>query len=319
MKNDSIYPPPFVSVIIPFYNQIQFLQESIESILNQSFTNWELLLIDDGSTDKSPIIAENFVRQFPDKIFLFNQPESKNRGASNARNIGVKNARGNFITFLDSDDVLTPEAIEKELAAFDRSEEADVVCGTMKFWYSWTPDKKKTDLEFIVNLGLEPEKLYQPPALLIHNLLAIGRKPGINCIMMKRDFINQIGAFEGEFRHVSEDQVFWAKVSLNGKIYVIDECLAKYRQHENSSCALLIKNNKENENWKAFLDWFENYLNEKNVQNEEVWKAFKFCRKSILRQIKFRFFKKIYRGIFPLHLRYWFRDKIISWRMKTNN
>ncbi len=316
MENLSTTQLPLVSVIVPFYNQIQFLQQSIESVLNQSFKDWELLLIDDGSTDESPRIAEKFVQQFPDKIFLFTQPERKNLGASNARNIGVKNVRGSYVTFLDSDDVLTPQAIEKELAAFERCEDADVVCGTMKFWYSWTPDKKKTDLEFMVNLGLEPEKLYLPPALLIHNLLAIGRKPGINCIMMKRDFINQIGAFEGNFRHVCEDQVFWAKVSLNAKIYVIDECLAKYRQHENSSCALLIKNNKENENWKAFLEWFENYLKEKNVQDQEVWNAFKFCRKSIRFQSRLRFLKKIYRRLFPLHLRYWFRDKIISWRFR---
>lgn len=309
---------PLVTIIVPFFNQELFLQECIESVIQQSFQDWELLLINDGSTDNSPLIAQEFVNQFPDKIFLFYQPNNKNLGASSARNIGVKNAKGKYITFLDSDDVYISDAIEKELLAFKNNPEADVVCGALQFWYSWENESNKNESDFVVNLGLETNRLYPPLSLLIHNLRANGRKPGINCIMMTHDFINSIGAFEGDFQYVSEDQVFWAKVSLNGKIYVMEKCLAKYRQHNSSSVAVLIKNDKEIENWEVFLNWLQNYLEEKNIKNQNIWDSFNYCKNNIKFQAKFSFLKKLYRKFFSLHFRYWLRDKIISWRLDKN-
>lgn len=307
---------PQVSVIIPFFNRERFLLQSIESILSQSFEDWELLLVDDGSTDSSSSIAAAYVDKYPTKIFLFSHEGKQNLGASKSRNLGITNARGKYITFLDSDDIFYPTALEQELAAFAKSPEADVVCGTLDLWHSWEENKTNSDVDFTINLGLELEKLYEPPALLIHNLIAGGRKPGINSIMMKRDFIDLIKAFEGDFRHVSEDQVFWSKVSLNGKIYVMDACLARYRQHTDSSCSVLIQNGNETQNWEVFLDWLENYLKEKEIEDAKVWNAVKSCRKDIRLQHTFRKFKKVYRQIFPLHLRYRLRDKIIVWRLK---
>ena len=161
---------------------------------------------------------------------------------------------------------------------------------------------------------LESEKLYFPPALLIHNLRAGGRKPGIDCIMLKRDFVKSIGGFADNYLEVGEDQVFWAKVSLNGKIYVMGDCLAKYRQHADSSCSRLIANGNVTSNWDIFLNWLEDYLAERKVDNEDIRQALDGFRREIRYQKKFGRLKRIYRRVLPLYIRYRIRDRIISWR-----
>lgn len=310
---------PIVSVITPFLNREYFLRDAIESVLLQTFVDWELILVDDGSTDKSSAIAQEFVQKYPDKIFLIEHENHQNRGASASRNLGIRRAQGEFITFLDSDDVYFPETLARELTCFENCPEADAVCGTVQFWYSWLPENQNKKPEFKVNLGLETEKLYSPPSLLIHNLKALGRKPSINSIMIKKDFLKASSAFEDHFLFASEDQIFWSKISLNGKIYVMKDCLAKYRQHENSSCHISIKNNQDVTDWKIFLDWLETYLIENNIDNVEIRDALKVSRQENHYQMKFKKLKRIYRSVFPLHIRYWMRDKIVSWRTRNDN
>lgn len=94
-----------VSVIIPCFNQAQFLEETLQSVIKQTFTNWECLIIDDGSTDTSKIIAENYCNLDPRFQYVF----QTNAGLSSARNTGLKLARGTYIQLLDGDDWLHPQ------------------------------------------------------------------------------------------------------------------------------------------------------------------------------------------------------------------
>ena len=93
---------PTISIIVPVYNTEQYLNRCIDSILSQSFTNFELLLIDDGSTDKSGDICDEYARK-DERIKVFHK---KNGGVSSARNMGLDFARGEWITFVDSDDYI---------------------------------------------------------------------------------------------------------------------------------------------------------------------------------------------------------------------
>jgi glycosyltransferase involved in cell wall biosynthesis len=305
---------PLVSVIIPFYDREDFLREAIESIIFQSFTDWELILIDDGSTDNSAAIAKKFVQKYPNKVFLIEHENHKNRGASASRNLGILHSQGEFITFLDSDDVYFFDTLERELKCFENCPQAHAVCGTLQFWYSWGSKKVRNQSEFTVNLGLKINHLHSAPTLLIHNLKSLGRKPSINSIMIRRDFLNQVGAFEDDFLQVSEDQVFWSKISLRGNIFIMDDCLAKYRQHPMSSTQIAINNNHDIADWKVFLDWLEKYLAKQEISNQELWQALKISRRENYYQKKFSILKKLYRYIFPLRVRYWVRDQIIRWR-----
>lgn len=179
---------PLVSIIIPYFNREEFLAEAIESVIQQTYQNWELFLIDDGSTDSSKEIAEKYTRQFPHQIYSLQHLDGKNKGASASRRVGFEKAKGDFITFLDSDDIYFPNSIENEINCFFENPEAEVVCGLIECWYSWSKDATYFENDFVIDPLLPLNKLYQPAEMLIHNLKVGGRKPGINCIMLKSDF-----------------------------------------------------------------------------------------------------------------------------------
>lgn len=102
-----------ISIIVPVFNRQDFLFYTINSIINQTYNNWELLLVDDGSTDKSAEIAQNYSLQ--DKRVKFIERGTLPKGASTCRNIGIQQAKGNYIIFLDSDDLLAPYCLERRL------------------------------------------------------------------------------------------------------------------------------------------------------------------------------------------------------------
>jgi len=113
---------PLVSVIIPFYNREKLLARAIESVLAQTYPYWEIVLVDDGSADDSAAIAQTFCRSLPKKIRLIQQ---HNKGEGEARNLGIKNALGEFIALLDSDDAWRPNLLDSITDVFFYSDEVD--------------------------------------------------------------------------------------------------------------------------------------------------------------------------------------------------
>ena len=101
-----------VSVITPSYNSERFIQQTVESVINQTYQNWELIIIDDTSTDNTAEIVNQFCDKFPNIHLIRN---TKNRGAAISRNKGVKAAKGSFIAFLDADDLWKPDKLEKQM------------------------------------------------------------------------------------------------------------------------------------------------------------------------------------------------------------
>ena len=119
LQNDAL-----ISVIVPIYNVEQFLRPCVDSILNQTYSNLQIVLVDDGSTDSCPTICDEYASQ-DDRIFVIHK---SNGGLSEARNVGIDIARGSYITFIDSDDVIAVDMIEY-LYALLRISNADIsVC-----------------------------------------------------------------------------------------------------------------------------------------------------------------------------------------------
>lgn len=106
-----------VSIIIPCYNAIPFISETLDSLLSQTYTNWECIIVDDHSTDNSLEIIKPYIEKQPDKIKLF--PNTR-KGACSARNVAFKYSKGDYIQYLDADDLLSPNKIEEQLKLFSQ-------------------------------------------------------------------------------------------------------------------------------------------------------------------------------------------------------
>lgn len=118
-----------VSIIIPCYNQDKYLAETLQSVSGQTYSNWECIIVDDGSLDDSSKIVENFAAEDPRFIYVY----KKNGGVSSARNLGIEKAKGDFIQFLDSDDLLDSRKIELSLHELSLPQNKDVKMAISNF------------------------------------------------------------------------------------------------------------------------------------------------------------------------------------------
>ena len=117
---------PEVSVIIPVYNRAQLICETLQSIRDQVFQNWECYIIDDGSTDDTQKVIRNYI-QDDDRFFLILRPESKMKGAASCRNLGLEYAKGTYIQFLDSDDLLSEDKLSEQVKLLQKENDFTII------------------------------------------------------------------------------------------------------------------------------------------------------------------------------------------------
>jgi glycosyltransferase involved in cell wall biosynthesis len=271
---------PLISCIIIFFNAgEQFLIEAIESVFAQTYTNWELLLVDDGSTDGSTAIALQYVQKYPQQVRYLEHAGHENLGMSATRNLGIHYAKGEYITFLDADDCWLCHTLEDQTTILEAHPEAAMVYGSIQFWYSWTGNPEDIARDFIdtPEVFLRSPKTYidtilQPPNLF---LLLLQMKIGISGMLVRRQAIDQVGRFEEQFRGLYEDQVFCAKICLEFPVFVSYQCWYYYRQHPDSCCAIAEKAKKQD--WQlqrlAFLNWVEQYLSTNGHRETSAWQT----------------------------------------------
>jgi glycosyltransferase involved in cell wall biosynthesis len=262
---------PLVSVIIIFLNTERYLEEAIRSVFDQSYGNWELLLVDDGSTDGSTAIARGYAGRHPDRVRYLEHEGHQNRGMSASRNLGIQHARGEHIAFLDADDVWFPPTLQEQVAMLEAHPEAGVVYGPIQYWYSWTVDPAAQARDRVEPLGVPANSLVRPPSLL--PLFLQDRAAVPSGILVRRSVIEQIGGFEEQFRGEYEDQVFCAKLCLHVTLYASDRCWYRYRQHPASSVALGHQTGQTHLARERFLTWLESYLREQKVRDPRIWRA----------------------------------------------
>ena len=123
---------PLISVIIPTYNRSQLIGETLISILSQTYTHWECLIVDDGSTDNTLEVAKKIVGK-DSRFSVYNRPDERPKGANACRNYGFHLSEGDFILFLDSDDVLKSTCLEKRLSVFNKSDNLDFVIANSSY------------------------------------------------------------------------------------------------------------------------------------------------------------------------------------------
>lgn len=249
-----------ISVIMPVYNTEKYLKESIESIINQSYKNFEFIIINDGSTDKSLDIINEYARK-DNRIVVISR---KNKGLTYSLNEGISLANGEFIARMDSDDISMPERFEKQLNYFYDNNELDIVgsCANLigdkdllkdeKDNYSWV------NINFKLNEDIEGVFLKE---------CAIPHPS----VMMKKTFLKKIG---GYFEYTTEDYNLWLRAIKNGyRIGKLKEKLISYRIHNNSLMRSNLPKIAESNALNRIMYIKNKYINENENFNYIIWGA----------------------------------------------
>lgn len=205
---------PKISVIIPLYNQKDYITEAINSVLDQTYKNIEIIVINDGSTDDPGIVLD----KFKNKIIVINQD---NAGLSNARNTGIKNSCGVYLQFLDADDILLKEKIEKQISSLPQNKEDLSYCKIEILNDMDNRISSRTTYEFN-NLFSHYYLFWKPYPTPIHSLI------------FHKDIFDKYGLFEEDL-NANEDRFFLAKLSYSGVTFrYIPFIGGYYRKHSES-------------------------------------------------------------------------------------
>ena len=262
-----------VSAIIVFLNEKKFIEEAIESVFAQTYDNWELLLVDDGSTDASTAIARRYAAQNPTQVRYLEHDGHQNRGLSASRNLGIDNAKGEYIGFLDADDVWLPHKLEQQVAILGLQPKAAMVYGASQYWHSWAGSPNDSQRDFGPRLGVKANTLLWPPRLLTLFLQGKAAVPCPSSILVRRSALNSTGGFEDSFRGIYEDQVFYAKICLRKPVFVSSQCWDRYRLHLDSVCSVVEQEGRTHAARLDYLHWLRGHMLEGGFKGTEVWKA----------------------------------------------
>jgi len=218
---------PLVSVVMPVYNAEKYLPEAIESILSQSFADFEFIIINDGSTDGTPAILD-FCRSRDGRIRLYHQ---NNQGVVAALNLGCRIASGKYIARMDADDISLNSRLEKQVSYLERHTDVGVL-GT------W--------IEYIDWMGRNVGYWYTPiTAGGIRWALLFGNCVAHPSVLMRKALIEECGFYRREALHV-EDYDLWLRVAKGTKIRNLPEILVRRRHLETGICSMYAQMQEEN-------------------------------------------------------------------------
>ena len=201
---------PKITVVLPVFNGESYLRDSIESILNQSYKDFELIIVDDCSTDQTPIIAKSYKNSKPNIIYVRNE---KNLKLPETLNKGFLLALGEYWTWTSCDNVYLPNAFERLVAEIDSNSEIGLI-------YS--------DMEIINELGYVSGyvKAGKADDLILRNVVGA-------CFLYRASIAKQVGIYNKEM-FLCEDYEYWLRLSRVTSFKPINECLYRYRNHSKS-------------------------------------------------------------------------------------
>jgi glycosyltransferase involved in cell wall biosynthesis len=211
---------PKVSVIIPTYNYGKYIEKAIDSVLAQTYQDFEIIVVDDGSTDNTKEIIET---RYKDKVRYFYQ---ENKGAPVARNKGIRKSRGEYLTFLDADDWFAPENLKYKVKVLDNDADAGWVYSDGYYVNKEGEiiDKASNRFSFS-NRKLEGD--------ISSELFSMGNYITTDSVLARKTCIIKAGCFD-ETLPALQDYELWLRISLQYKIKYVDELLCYYTLHSNS-------------------------------------------------------------------------------------
>ena len=262
-----------VSVIVVFKDEERFLLEALDSVFQQSSDNWELLLVDDGSADASGEIAREQIERRPGRVTYLQHEGGANLGISASRNLGMAHAGGEYIAYLDGDDVWLPTKLEDQVALMSAHPDVGLLYGPVQAWYSWA-GARAPQPDGYYDLGVATDTVIPPPRLLPQLIANKYQTPVPSGSMLVRRVVERVGGNETAFPLMYEDQALFTKVLSVSHAYVASRCWTRYRQRDDSVSARFDQEVPYHEGRRLpYLEWAESYLRSAGVQDADVWRT----------------------------------------------
>lgn len=223
---------PLISVLIPVLNREKYLKDSLDSVLNQTYSNWECIVVDDGSNDRTLEIVEGFCEQ-DWRFRLIKRPLNLPAGSATCRNLALECAKGKFLNFLDSDDTLKPDCLEKKVLKFLKNEELDIVIS-------------KSIINNKINGEIKFEHRTKNSNNLIEDYILRIVSWYIDNPMIRKNFLNEGHKFS-TFLKGGQDRDFFIKILIDTpKIEIIDFYGSTYNRHVNSISGIMYQSSSLN-------------------------------------------------------------------------
>lgn len=202
------------TVLIPAYNATRYLARTLESVVGQSYPHWHIVLVDDGSSDGTASLAEDFAARIPGRMTVLRKP---NGGVSSARNLGIRESQGDLLALLDADDIWLPNRLSETVKPFEADSEVGLVYGRI---VRIDPDGEV----------LGPPQNPQPPGGAVAMVDIYVRRVHIPSptVTIRRSCLDRVGLFD-ETLVTTEDRDLWMRIAAEYKVVYVPEVIAQYR------------------------------------------------------------------------------------------
>ncbi len=248
--------PELVSIVLPFLNMARFLPAAVDSVLAQTYPEWELILVDDGSRAEEAREARAVAARLGPRARILAHDDGGTHGASATRNLGLGAARGAYLALLDADDIWLPGKLARQVDILARQPQAAMTFARVRYF----SDDPHGAAEFDQPFGALHEGLYAPPKLTLEFLRDASVYPCPTAVLVRREALQAVGGFDPRFRKVRTDLVAWTKINTRFAVHADAQIVARYRQHASSSVAEMNATGDYLRYELAFYDWLLHYI-----------------------------------------------------------
>lgn len=205
-----------VSVIIPTYNCVRFLPEALDSVFRQTYQNFEIVVVDDGSTDDTRELVKSYIDKYPGKLNYIYQ---ENQGLACARNTAINHAKGEYIAILDADDIFLPTKLEEEIRAFEANPEVGIVHSNIA-WITESGEKISVPKR-------NPRSL---SGKIFNDIFLRNAHISAPTVLIKKEYFDHVGLFDENLTRLGcEDRDMWLRLARITSFLYLDKVLAYYR------------------------------------------------------------------------------------------
>lgn len=293
-----------ISIITTSYNYEKYIKETIDSVVSQTYTDWEMIIVDDGSKDNSVNIIKEYCKK-DKRIKLYQHENCKNKGIVESVKLGIEKSTSDWLVFLESDDSITPNYLETKLKIIDKYPDVKFIFNDVNMFGDKTRIEEYQK-HFIISKGILSQYFY--PTNLLKHFIGINLVPTFSVVMLKKEILENID-YNVKFKPIL-DWYLWAQLAVDNDFYYVKEKLTNWRMHKNSYVTTKATP-KEELNWQIQI---KNIVFSNSNKLYSLFYTLKILRRYFLRihfkKLKICFIGKWYNFPFKNILEKFFNDSI---------